>query len=122
MLKESKNQPQAIILSTGSEVHIALDASTMLETRGVNVRVVSMPSTEIFDEQTEDYREQILPRNIKARVAIEAGVSAGWDRFVGDRGRIIGIDRFGASAPADTVYKNLGITADNVVEAVLSII
>ena len=94
----------------------------MLETRGVNVRVVSMPSTEIFDEQTEDYREQVLPRNIKARVAIEAGVSAGWDRFVGDRGRIIGIDRFGASAPADTVYKNLGITADNVVEAVLSII
>ena len=122
MIKESKNQPQAIILSTGSEVHIALDASAMLEARGVNVRVVSMPSTEIFDEQSEDYREQVLPRNIKARVAIEAGVSVGWDRFVGDRGRIIGIDRFGASAPADTVYKNLGITADNVVEAVLSII
>ena len=122
VIKESKNQPQAIILSTGSEVHIALDASAMLEARGVNVRVVSMPSTEIFDEQSEDYREQVLPRNIKARVAIEAGVSAGWDRFVGDRGRIIGIDRFGASAPADTVYKNLGITADNVVEAVLSII
>ena len=122
VLKESKNEPQAIILSTGSEVHIALDASKILEKKGVNVRVVSMPSTEIFYEQSEDYREKVLPDRIKTRVAIEAGVSAGWDRFVGDKGRIIGIDRFGASAPADTVYRHLGVTADNVVETVLSLI
>ena len=80
-----------------------------------------MPSFEIFDEQSNTYREQVLPSDIKVRVAIEAGVTAGWDRFVGDQGKVIGIDRFGASAPADTVYKQLGLTADKMVETVLSL-
>ncbi|HJO90608.1 MAG TPA: hypothetical protein QF606_02985 [Anaerolineales bacterium] len=81
-----------------------------------------MPSFEIFDEQSKDYREHVLPSSVKVRVAIEAGVSAGWDRFVGEKGRIIGIDRFGASAPAETVYEHLGLTADKVVDAVLALI
>jgi len=80
-----------------------------------------MPSFEIFDEQSNTYREQILPSDIKVRVAIEAGVTAGWDRFVGDQGRVIGIDRFGASAPASILYEQLGLTADNMVQAVLSL-
>tara|TARA_B100001964_G_scaffold160050_1_gene175814 strand:- start:2863 stop:4884 length:2022 start_codon:yes stop_codon:yes gene_type:complete len=121
VLRESNDQLQAILLSTGSEIHVALEASAILEQRGVGARVVSMPSFEIFDEQSKDYREHVLPSSVKVRVAIEAGVSAGWDRFVGEKGRIIGIDRFGASAPAETVYKQLGLTADNVVDTVLSL-
>ena len=121
MLKEAAGKCQAILLSTGSEVHIALEASMMLSERGVDARVVSMPSFEIFDEQSNTYREQVLPSDIKVRVAIEAGVTAGWDRFVGDQGKVIGIDRFGASAPADTVYKQLGLTPDTMVETVLSL-
>ena len=122
VLKESAKETQAILLSTGSEVHIALDASTILHDRGVDARVVSMPSFEIFDEQSNDYREHVLPSDIKARVAIEAGVSIGWDRFVGEQGKVIAIDRFGASAPADSVYKHLGLTAEKVAETVLLII
>jgi len=80
-----------------------------------------MHSFEIFDEKSNTYRDKVLPSDIKVRVAIEAGVTAGWDRFVGDQGKVIGIDRFGASAPADTVYKQLGLTADNMVETVLSL-
>ena len=121
VLRESKGQLQAILLSTGSEIHVALEASAILEQRGVETRVVSMPSFEIFDEQAKDYREHVLPSSVKVRVAIEAGVSAGWDRFVGEKGRIIGIDRFGASAPAETVYKHLGLTADKVVDTVLDL-
>ena len=121
VLRESKGQLQAILLSTGSEIHVALEASTILEQHGVETRVVSMPSFEIFDEQSKDYREYVLPGSVKVRVAIEAGVSAGWDRFVGEKGRIIGIDRFGASAPAETVYKHLGLTADKVVDTVLDL-
>jgi len=121
VLKEASGKCQAILLSTGSEVHIALEASMILLERGVDSRVVSMPSFEIFDEQSNTYREQILPSDIKVRVAIEAGVTAGWDRFVGDQGRVIGIDRFGASAPASILYEQLGLTADNMVQAVLSL-
>ena len=121
VLRESNDQPQAILLSTGSEIHVALEASTILEQHGVETRVVSMPSFENFDEQSKDYREHVLPSSVKVRVAIEAGVSAGWDRFVGEKGRIIGIDRFGASAPAETVYKHLGLTADKVVDTVLDL-
>ena len=121
MLKEATGKCQAILLSTGSEVHIALEASMILSERGVDVRVVSMPSFEIFDEQSNTYHEQVLPSDIKVRVAIEAGITAGWDRFVGDQGKVIGIDRFGASAPANIVYKQLGLTADNMVETVLSL-
>ena len=121
VLKEASGKCQAILLSTGSEVHIALEASMILLERGVDSRVVSMPSFEIFDEQSNTYREQILPNDIKVRVAIEAGVTAGWDRFVGDQGRVIGIDRFGASAPASILYEQLGLTADNMVQAVLSL-
>ncbi|MEW6668040.1 MAG: transketolase [Thermodesulfobacteriota bacterium] len=116
-LQEARNgKPQAILIGTGSEVHIALRAADMLEARGVPVRVVSMPSWELFEAQTPGYRERILPPEIGVRVAVEAGRSLGWHRYVGSLGGIVGLERFGASAPYKTLYEKLGITAEAVVE------
>lgn len=114
----SGGQPQAIVIATGSEVAIAMQAASKLEADGVPTRVVSMPSHELFEQQSADYKAQVLPASVTNRVAIEAGVSFGWDRYVGDNGTIIAIDRFGASAPAGEVYQHLGITAEAVVAAV----
>lgn len=114
----SGGQPKAIVIATGSEVAIAMQAAAKLEADGVPTRVVSMPSHELFEQQSADYKAQVLPAGVTNRVAIEAGVSFGWDRYVGTQGTIIAIDRFGASAPAGEVYQQLGITADAVVAAV----
>jgi len=114
----SGGQPKAIVIATGSEVAIAMQAASKLEADGVPTRVVSMPSHELFEQQSADYKAQVLPAGVTNRVAIEAGVSFGWDRYVGTQGTIIAIDRFGASAPAGEVYQHLGITADAVVAAV----
>jgi len=110
--------PTAIVLATGSEVHLALTAVERLQSEGIAVRLVSLPSWEIFLEQEAAYRDRVLPPTITARVAIEAATTFGWHRWVGDRGEVIGIDHFGASAPADRLYQEFGITADRVVEAV----
>jgi transketolase len=115
--------PEMILIGTGSEVHVALEAADLLEEKGIATRVVSMPSWELFERQPSDYREGVLPSAIRARVAVEAAATFGWCRWVGDAGETVGIDRFGASAPGDVVLKNLGITAANVVskaEAVLA--
>ncbi|MFN2138582.1 MAG: transketolase [Candidatus Promineifilaceae bacterium] len=104
--------PQALLLATGTEVHIALQAQEMLAERGIESRVVSMPSWELFERQPAAYRETILPAQLTARVSIEAGVTTGWQRYVGERGIMIGLDRFGASAPYARVYEELGITAE----------
>ncbi len=109
--------PEVILISTGSEVHIALDAGRRLAAEGIAVRVVSMPSQEVFEAQPAEYREQVLPGHVTARVAIEAAVPFGWDRYVGLRGRIIGLNRFGASAPYQTLYRGLGLTAEAVIDA-----
>lgn len=109
-------EPDVLLIATGSEVHIALDAADRLEQEGKHARVVSMPSWELFDAQTESYRDEVLPRRITARVAVEAGATQGWHRFTGDRGRVIGIDHFGASAPSGVLFEKFGITADRVVE------
>ncbi|MGA7303894.1 MAG: transketolase C-terminal domain-containing protein, partial [Rhodothermales bacterium] len=106
-----------ILMGAGSEVHIALSAQTMLDAENVRSRVVSMPSFEVFEQQPASYREDVLPPGITARVSVEAGVTMGWDRFVGSNGASIGLHRFGESAPYKEVYEDLGITADAVVAA-----
>ena len=107
--------PQVILMATGSEVEIALMAADTLSAEGVAVRVVALPSWELFQSQDEEYRESVLPRAVTARVSLEAASTFGWDRYVGSAGVAIGIDRFGASAPAKVLYKEFGITAENMV-------
>ena len=114
-------RPDVILIGTGSEVHIAIDAAKRLEEKGVGVRVVSMPSWELFEKQSEEYRLEVLPPQIEARLAIEAGVAQGWHRYVGSMGEVIGLDHFGASAPAKVLYEKFGITPDRVVERALAL-
>jgi transketolase len=112
------DEPQAIIFATGSEVAIALEAQQILADNGVAARVVSVPCWELFDEQPQAYREEVLLPAVRARVAVEAAAPLGWERFVGREGEIVGLDRFGHSAPYKEIYKHLGITAENVAAAV----
>jgi transketolase len=116
VLWQSSPTPDVILMGTGSEVPIALEAGKALADEGVNVRVVSMPSLDIFDGQPRSYRDAVLPPDVTARVSIEAGVTMGWDRYVGLGGTAIGIDHFGASAPFATIYKEFGLTAAHVAE------
>ena len=111
-----------ILIATGSEVAIAMDAAGQLAERGVEARVVSIPSTDVFETQDEAYRESVLPRSMWARVAVEAGVSAGWRGYVGDSGAVAGVDSFGKSAPYQHVYEYFGLTADRVAAMLESVI
>lgn len=117
VIKDSSGTPDLIVIATGSEVSIALDAAETLDAKGHSVRVVSMPSWELFEDQDSDYKERVLPSACSRRIAIEAGVTMGWERYVGSNGRIIGIDSFGASAPAEELFEYFGITADAIVSA-----
>ncbi|HEY8020733.1 MAG TPA: transketolase [Thermoanaerobaculia bacterium] len=108
-------EPRLILLATGSEVSLAMAAREALEAQGIATRVVSMPSWEIFERQTQELRDRVLPPAVTARVSIEAGSTFGWTRWVGDRGAVIGLERFGASAPGEVVLKELGFNVDNVV-------
>jgi transketolase len=110
-------KPQVLLLASGSEVHLALAAHEQLAQEGIAARVVSMPSWEIFEAQDEGYRNQVLPPAVNARVAVEAGVPMGWERYVGRQGKIIALNHFGASAPGGLVLEKFGFTADNVVAA-----
>lgn len=110
--------PEIIIIATGSEVSIALTAGCRVAAEGIRVRVVSLPCWEIFDEQSREYREEVLPPVVKARMAVEAGRSLGWERYVGLEGRILGLDRFGASAPYGTMQTRFGFTAEAIAEAI----
>jgi transketolase len=114
----STGVPQAIIIGTGSEVSLAMQAAAQLEAEGIATRVVSMPCQELFERQSAAYKAQVLPASVTNRVVIEAGVSFGWERYVGINGGLITVDRFGASAPAGEIYTNLGITAAAAVAAV----
>jgi len=113
---------KAIVIATGSEVEIAVAAQAQLAAAGIPVRVVSMPCTELFEDQTAEYKESVLPKSCKARVSIEAGVTMPWYKYVGTEGAAIGIDHFGASAPAEILYKEFGFTAENVIEKVKQVI
>ena len=116
VLKDSSGTPDLILIATGSEVSLAVDAAKLLEAKGTAVRVVSMPSWELFDAQSEAYRESVLPSSVRARMSIEAGATLGWSKYVGDRGLAYGIDRFGASAPAAAIAKEYGFTPEHIAE------
>jgi transketolase len=118
VLWEPEGGPQAIIIATGSEVHLALDAAQVLASEGVRARVVSLPSWELFLAQPEAYREQVLPRAVRARVSVEAAASFGWCRFLGEAGEAVALDRFGASAPAERLFAEFGFTPAGVADAV----
>jgi len=122
ILSDSEGQPDAIIIATGSEVELAVKAADELRAKGNKIRVVSMPSTNIFDAQDAQYRESVLPAAVTKRVAVEAGVTEGWWRYVGSNGRIVGIDHFGESAPAGLLFKEFGFTVENVVKNVEAVL
>ncbi len=115
LLDTDKVYPDVILIGTGSEVQFAVEAYEKLAEHGIGARVVSMPSWELFKQQSDEYRNSVLPPAVKARVAIEAGVPMGWEQWVGSSGSIIALDRFGASAPYKTIYEHLGFTTDNLV-------
>jgi transketolase len=117
----SNGAPRAVIIATGSEVALATEAQKMLAKENIAVRVVSMPSTSVFDRQDAAYRESVLPRGVP-RIAVEAGVSDYWRKYVGLGGAVVGIDRYGESAPAPDVFKFFGFTAENVVKTVKQVL
>ncbi len=122
VLKESLGIPQLIIIATGSEVDLAAKAFDKLTESGYRIRLVSMPSPETFDSQEEQYKESVLPSNIRARLAVEAASALYWERYVGLDGKVVGMTTFGESAPAEELFKVFGFTVDNIIENALSII
>ena len=116
VLWEASENPETILIGTGSEVHIALDAGKILEEKGIMARVVSLPSWKLFDAQSTDYRSSVLPSKVRARVAIEAATTMGWERYVGIEGVTLGIPHFGASAPAGVLYEKFGLTAQRMAD------
>jgi len=113
----SSGAPRVILIASGAELGIALDAREKLEGAGTPTRVVSLPSWFLFQHQERTYRDEVLPPAVTARVSIEAGTTFGWERWVGSSGRAIGLDHFGASAPAERLFQEFGLTADHVVSA-----
>ncbi|WP_373280426.1 transketolase-like TK C-terminal-containing protein [Methylogaea oryzae] len=122
VLRDCAGTPDAIIIATGSEVELAMKAAEELNGKGKKIRVVSMPSTNVFDAQDAAYRESVLPSAVTKRVVVEAGVSDAWYKYVGLNGKIVGMDRFGESAPAGVLFKEFGFTVDNVVKTVSEIL
>jgi len=122
ILSDCEGTPDAIIIATGSEVELATQAAKELSGKGKKIRVVSMPSTNLFDEQEAAYREQVLPSSVTARIAVEAGVTDLWIKYVGLQGKVIGINRFGESAPAGQLFKEFGFTVENVVKTTESLL
>ena len=116
---ETPKEPDVILIATGSEVAIAIAAAELLKSQSISARVVSAPCLEWFEEQDDSYKARVLPANIKARVSIEAGVGAGWHKYVGDHGEIVSLEHFGASASAGELFKSYGFTAENIVNAAL---
>jgi len=117
-VRETIGNPDALILATGSEVEVALGAAELLAMEGIETSVVSMPCWENFDAQDAAYKESVLPSAVTARVSVEAGITFGWEKYVGTKGTSVGIDSFGASGPAPDLFKHFGITPENVAEAV----
>jgi transketolase len=122
IISDSGSKPSLIIIATGSEVHIALEAAKSLTEKGASVRVVSMPSMELFEKAPPEYKDKVLPTGISNRIAVEAGIAMGWERYTGERGEFIGMAGFGASAPGGTLMKKFGFTADNIVQKALKLL
>ena len=110
----AKTTPKLILIATGSEVSLALEAREKLQAESVPTRLVSLPCWELFDQQSKEYRDEVLLPSVTARLAVEAGVRQGWDRYVGPDGDVVCLDRFGASAPGDVVMRELGFNVENV--------
>lgn len=117
-----QGNPDLILMASGSEVALIVEAGNKLAAQKVSVRLVSFPSWELFAAQSQEYRDKILPQSVKARLAVEAGISMGWERWVGEKGSVIAVDRFGASAPWETVYRELGLTVENIAARALNLI
>ena len=117
----AKEIPDAIIIATGSEVELAVEAKARLAEDGMDVRVVSMPTMDVFEEQPQEYKEKVLPKAVRKRVAVEALGGFGWGRYVGLDGAVVSMKGFGASAPASQLFEKFGFTVDHVVEAVKSL-
>jgi transketolase len=122
IVKDCDGKPDLILIGTGSELSICDKARDELIALGYKVRLVSMPCVEDFEKQTKKYRESVLPTSVRARVAVEAGATASWYKFVGLDGKVVGIDRFGESAPAGKLFEKFGFTVENVVETAKSIL
>ena len=118
MLKEADGAADALLIASGSEVGLAMEAARELSSRGIGVRVISMPNPGLFLQQDREYREAVLPPSVRARVAVEAGVTDCWAAFVGDCGEVVGVEGFGASAPANVLFEHYGLTVENVSRAV----
>ena len=122
ILSDSKGLPDVILIASGSEVHLAVEAKKILQEKEIKARVVSMPSWELFEKTSDSYKNNVILPGVTARVAIEAGISMGWERYAGDKGIIIGIDTFGASAPGGKVLKKYGFTVENIVKKVTELL
>ncbi len=116
ILSDSDGKPDIILIATGSEVHITLKAGKILEEKGISVRVVSMPSWELFENTSQEYKDKVLLPDVNVRIAVEAGISMGWERYTGSSGAVIGINEFGASAPGNIVMEKFGFTSENIVQ------
>ncbi len=115
ILKDSDGEPDIILMASGSEVSVILAAAEELKTSGTKVRVVSFPSWELFEQQSDEYKNSVLPKSVKARVSVEAGIKQGWEKFIGDYGESISIEKFGSSAPVKVLMEKYGFTKENVV-------
>jgi transketolase len=122
ILIQSEKKPEVILMASGSEVSLAVEAFNQLKSEGINTRVVSFPSWELFELQTNEYKELVLPKLIKARVSIEAGVKQGWEKYIGDFGEAISIEKFGASAPYEIIFKEYGFTKEAIVQKAKAVI
>ena len=123
MLEDSKKEvPDAILIASGSEVSLAVEAKKALAAENIDVRVVSMPSMDVFESQSQEYKDSVLPKQVRARVAVEALSDFGWGKYVGLDGAYVTMHGFGASAPADLLFEKFGFTVENVVKAVKSIL
>jgi transketolase len=123
ILAEAANgQPEIILIGTGSEVSLIVEAQRELEKQNIQTRLVSMPSWELFDAQSEEYRRSVFPPRIRLRLAVEAGATQGWHRYVGDLGDAIGLDHFGASAPGPVLLREYGFTVENVCKRALALL
>ena len=116
MLVDCETTPQLILIATGSELSLAVDAAAKLRAEGIQVRVVSMPSWELFEEQSPAYKEAVLPKSVTARLAIEAASPMGWEHYTGPNGDTITLNHFGASAPAKVLFQQFGFTPENIID------
>jgi transketolase len=122
VLADAKGKPDIILMASGSEVHVCLTAKDKLAEKGISARVVSMPSWELFEATSREYQDDVLPPDVTRRLAVEAGISMGWERYVGDSENIVGINRFGASAPGGTVMEKFGFSVENIVNRAILVV